>query len=129
MSYTGGVILGILAVGILVLAVTQISEYVRRHTILTPRHFALRLVMAGLLLAVIAGIYAGAVLSQKGPWLGPVGQIVYWMGLLLVACVIVALALQDLQMLEKMKHQQRAELFRRLADLEESLREPKDSGN
>ena len=129
MSYTGGVILGILAAAVFALAVTQISEYVRRHSIITPKQFALRMLMAVLLLAVIGGIYVGAVFSQKGAWLGPLGQALYWTALLLVACVIVVLAMHDLRMLERVRHQRRAELFRRLADLEESLREPKDSGN
>jgi putative copper export protein len=123
-SYTGGVILGILAVGILVLAAAQISEYWRKHTIISPRQFALRMVMAVLLLATIGGIYMGALVR----WPSPVAELGYWIALMVVACVIVLLAMRDLRMLERVRHQRRAELFRRLADLEETLREPKDSG-
>lgn len=118
MSYSAGVLLAILAAAIAIMVAVQINEYVRRRSILTPAHFALRLVSGLLLLVLIGAIYLGAAVE----FASRVGELVYWSALLLGAAAVAALAVLDLRLLERIKHQRRAELYRRLADAEEELR-------
>ena len=118
MSYAAGVFLAIVAACVAIMIAVQVHEYVRGRTLLSPRHFALRMAAGALLLLVITGIYAGMLL----PFGSPLTELAYWLGLVVVAVGAGFMAALDLRVLERVKHQQRAELYRSLAEDEARLR-------
>jgi hypothetical protein len=107
-----------MVVGVVVLAAAQAVEYLGGRSLISSKQFALRLVMAALLLVCLGAIYLGASIAWANRW----HELVYWMAVLLGAGVITALALVDLRWCERLKHQRRAELYRSLADIERALR-------
>lgn len=118
MSYAAGVILGVLALVMILMAALQVFEYLRGRSLLTRRHLILRVAVAVLMLLSVACIYAGVVINFPAIW----HAILYWCALLLMLLLVTILALIDLRMVERIKHQRRAELFRQLAEIEDTLR-------
>ena len=118
MSYAAGVILGILACVVVLMALLQVHEYLRGRSLLTRRHLILRLTVAGLMLLAVGCIYVGVVIPFPGVW----HELAYWCVLFILLITVTILALVDLRMLERVKHERRAELFRQLAEIEDTLR-------
>lgn len=107
-----------MVVGVVILAAMQAVEYLGGRSLISSKQFALRLVMAALLLICLGAIYLGASITWANRWY----ELAYWMAILVVTGVITALALLDLRWCERLKHQRRAELYRSLAEAERALR-------
>ncbi len=118
MSYVAGVALGVLACVVAIMAVLQLYEYLRGRSLLTRRHLILRLAVAAMMLLAVGCIYAGAVIPFARIW----HELLYWCTVVLLLVIVTILALVDLRMVERVKHQRRAELYRQLAEIEHSLR-------
>ena len=118
MSYVAGVALGLLACVVVIMAVLQVHEFLRGRSLLTKGHLILRIVVAALLLLSIICVYGGVVIPFPGVW----HELAYWCGVLVLLLVVAILAVVDLRMVERVSHQRRAELFRKLAEIEETLR-------
>lgn len=124
MSYAAGVFLGVVACAISILAFLQVYEYLRGRSLLTRRHLFVRVAAAVLMLAAIAGIFAGVLIELPSP----LAKLAYWCGVMGLVLAVFVLAFIDLRMLELVKHQRRAELFRKLAEVEDALRRlPEDA--
>ncbi|MGD9520099.1 MAG: hypothetical protein AB7W28_11365 [Armatimonadota bacterium] len=122
MSYAAGVFLAIVGACVATLLAVQVEEYVHGRSLLTPRHLALRLVTGLLLLLVIVGVFIGVL----WPFHSALNELFYWFGLLLGACAVAFLAILDLRIVDRVKHQRRAELYRRIAEAEAQLRSRKE---
>ncbi len=122
MSHASQVLLSLMALGVVVLAAVQAIEYLGGRSIIGRGQFLLRMAMALLLLGCIGGIFVGPAIPWSSRW----SELAYLMGLLVAAVVVAILALIDLRWCERLRHRRRAELFRTLADIEETLRKPED---
>ncbi|MCX7598502.1 MAG: hypothetical protein N2512_06485 [Armatimonadetes bacterium] len=121
-SLTAQIILAVMGMGILILAAAQAVEYLGGRSLISAKHFALRMLMAALLLICVAAIYVGAIVRWASRW----HELGYWLGVLTGTIIITMLAMLDLRWCERLKHQRRAELYRSLAEAERVLRGEKE---
>ena len=112
MTYTGGVILAIIAVAVVTGALAHAAMYRRGQLIITPLQFALRMITAGLLLAIIGMIFGGVVATAHS---NPLPALLLFTGAITLALAVVVLALVDLRQVRHMRDLREAELYLRTA--------------
>jgi len=121
MNYAAGVFLALVAAGMAIMLALQVLQFATGRTVLTFKHLLLRLASGLLMLLVIASIYVGVAWDFSHP----LYELVYWAGVLGASAAVAGLAVVDLRWVERAKHRQRAELYRRLAEVEAELRQAK----
>ena len=120
MSYVTGVALAIVAVIIVISALVQVSQYRHGRQLISGRQLTLRLVMAVLLLSIIGLSFWGVVYFNV--WDQPLTEIIFWLMLMLIAVVVVVLAVVDLRQVRRAQHLARAELYKRMAQLQREMK-------
>jgi 4-amino-4-deoxy-L-arabinose transferase-like glycosyltransferase len=105
--------------GVLIGMVQQVLMYARGRLLVSRRQLVLRLVNGVLLLICIALMFIGAVYRFTDLRVA----LLYWAVLAFLPVVVMLLAWWDLRELRRMRHRQQAELYGKLADLEQELRE------
>ncbi len=119
MNYTLSVLLAIAALGLIIAALVEVSKYFRGQTIISGRQLVLRLIMAGLLLAIIGlGFWAKIYLSGSPD---PVVTLVVGLGIVVMIVVVIVLALLDLRQVRAVQRRVQAELYQRLADMSQEI--------
>ena len=121
-SYTGGVILAIVAVAVVTGALAHAAMYRRGQLIITPLQFALRMITACLLLAIIAMIFSGAVATAR---MNPVLALLLYTGAITLALAVLVIAVVDLRQVKLVRDLREAELYLRTA--KEAARLPRKS--
>ena len=119
MSYAATVALFAACVAVLTMMALQVLSFVRGRSIITRRHFALRMVSGALLLAILLGIFAGHTIKFPSPW----HELAFWAVIVLSTVAVAVLALTDLRLTERQIHLRRAELYSQLGKLEQQLKQ------
>lgn len=125
MNYLPLVVLACVAMVIIIGIVYQSLAYARGRMLISRRQFVLRLINGLLLLTTIGLIFYVPFLMKQNLDLRLV--LGYWGLLTLLPLIVVILAFLDLREVAKTRHRHQAELYRNLADLEQTLR-TKDTG-
>ena len=124
MSYVAGVLLACTAMAIIVGMVYQALSYTHGRQIISRRQFILRMAMGALLLLTIALMFTAAVYQFATVQ----AAIVFWMVVTFLPVVVIILAWLDLRELRRRQHEQQAELYRNLAELQQELKRKPDQG-
>ena len=124
------VFVAVLAAGAIAGGVVQILAYRREGSVLSGAQLALRLTMAGLLLAVLGlSLWGLPRLAALGPATPAPERLIaareaaaFMTLVVILAGAIMILAVVDLRHLRAAQHRGRAEMYRNLAALQEELR-------
>ena len=112
MSYAGGVILAIVAVAVITGALAHAAMYRRGQLIITPLQFALRMITACLLLAIIGMIFGGVVETARA---NPIPALLLFTGAITLALAVLVIAVVDLRQVRLVRDLREAELYLRTA--------------
>jgi len=121
--YGAGVFLIAAAVAVVVMMVFQVLQYFHGRQLISGSHLILRVVTALVVLAIITGIFVGLLQFSDTEYLRAHGAlfIVYWSLLALGTVAVVILAMADYRLVERARHRAQAEIYRQMAELQESL--------
>jgi hypothetical protein len=123
MSTGGGVFLILAGVTILVMAVLQVLQYRRGGLLISSTQLVLRLLVAMIVLATIAGIFVGLLHFNSVDSIRnhELEFVVYWSVLLGAVFTVMVLAIVDYNLVQRAKHRAQADVYRQMSELQEII--------
>jgi hypothetical protein len=117
-------LLGALAV-VVGWAVVECLRYFRGRHLIGGRQLAWRMVVAGLIVAVVMMIVWGSFHR----WGDPATELLYWSGCLALMLLVMLLTIKDWRMILREQHLRRAQLYQRMDEESRALRERPPGSN
>lgn len=121
MTYVSGVILACFGMAIIIAMIHQAWIYWRGQSLVSRRQLILRICTGVLLLLTIVMIFYVTINPLHSARLA----LLYWSILTLLPLLSIILAWLDLRELVQMRHQQQAQLYRSLAELQQEIKRGK----